>query len=391
MKTRKATLVLFVIFCLTSQISTATIVTRPPSTTCLTSGLTYLLVEAVFEKPIDTDSCAWNYSSPSCDSCLVTFYDHAGCKGSQFIGSDVITCTERFTNGSSAVSISTYLTLGGPLTVGTLELAIVCNTSSGALIDVTSTTRSIEECSLNTTNSQSVISSCAPPCEYNDPATLSCAGEYDGSDVDTICAADCTFVDDVTCTLSNRSDPFRIATIVLGVLLGISLLVWLSYCVWNATKSNSQNLETGKSSDRSVVASSFQQNPQQTFSDISRPHLRRDSGSFETISDVDRDYNQEIEPKRHNSNHQSYANMISQHRVQAYSITSPEPSSIQEHTYDDVMGSSGNGGQAPQPLSLDDRPRDPLPPPANDEYDQPMQPPENSSHHYDVTIYNNCN
>ena len=126
-----------------------------------------------------------------------------------------------------------------------------------------------KECSLKTTNSQSVISSCAPPCEYNDPATLSCAGEYDGSDVDTICAADCTFVDDVTCTLSNSkccyeldwyrlrviseltalcdvtgSDPFRIATIVLGVLLGISLLVCLSYCVWNATKSNSQNLET---------------------------------------------------------------------------------------------------------------------------------------------------
>ncbi|XP_076810654.1 uncharacterized protein LOC143453269 isoform X2 [Clavelina lepadiformis] len=698
----ESSFVIFVLFCLASASSlNTTIATTPASTTCLTSGLTNLLAEAVFNTT-DIASCAWSYGGVLDNK---PFYS-SGCENLT-AGSDTIIC-----NGAEGNDIKTSLNIGGPLVEGTLKLTISCNDTAGGSADNSSITRNVEPCSLNASTSPNAFASCAPSCEYNDTAMLSCSAGYDGQGVPVTCGSTCSFGEDIACKLnadvcgggnytgvnitsgifavdvtvstneiqryndenadvtcnaaladaiawyyanngsivmfhntshpyqeclptddvnttsvilhlggnstpsdasnttytcrarndfndldetidlvdiisvpvtitaqsneslevcynhfttlrcsytstpnpikvtwsltpiaSNEStevtedsrvfiqtnntlssltitnavsndngvytcdvtgarydgsaprketqnfaltvqddkpddvtmesngdhctikwkissmsnvsgyqiavksktlqilfnsseaqrpeyrffiepeeehyiatvamllnndtclgpvvaaagnctyqelkpqgsDPFRIATIVLGVLLGISLLVWLSYCVWNATRK--------KKPPRPVVKNAYEQNPHPTFSNVSQPenHHHHDNGSFEANPDDDENhYEHEIKPGRQNSNLHPHAGMtsVSHQHVRTYRLKTPETNNNADDIYDDIIA-SGNGGQATQSLSRDDRLRAPLPPTPGDEYEQPLQHLGGRFDNYDVTIENN--
>ena len=112
-----------------------TITTTPASTTCLTSGLTNLLAEAVFDAT-DIESCAWSYGGVLDDK---PFYSlPSGCENLP-VGSDTIIC-----NGVVGSDIKTSLNIGVPLVEGTLKLTISCNDTAGGSADNSSITRNVE-------------------------------------------------------------------------------------------------------------------------------------------------------------------------------------------------------------------------------------------------------
>ncbi|XP_076802415.1 uncharacterized protein LOC143446592 isoform X3 [Clavelina lepadiformis] len=176
--------------------SLTTITTNPSSSTCLTTGITNLLVEIKFEKQTTTQ-CTWIYGGT-----LETFQFYisglgGGCQADGTGGGDTITCAEETIDGID--HITTNLTIGGPLAAGTLNLALDCISSTAADVVTPSTSRNITSCSVNTTSYLGVTAACGSACEYNVAATLSCAAGFTGSDVATTCGADCSFVDDATC------------------------------------------------------------------------------------------------------------------------------------------------------------------------------------------------
>ncbi|CAK8697521.1 unnamed protein product [Clavelina lepadiformis] len=172
--------------------SITTITTNPSSSTCLTTGLTDLLVEAKFSKQ-NASSCVWTYYGPLEGS---TFYNES-CRSSITIGSDTVVCAEETIDGTE--HISTNLTISGPLDSGNLDFTVLCFDTAFLPIDTPSISRSVKPCSLNSTLYAEVIASCTLPCEYNAIANLSCSNGYTGSNVTTTCGADCTFVDEAVC------------------------------------------------------------------------------------------------------------------------------------------------------------------------------------------------
>ncbi|CAK8677405.1 unnamed protein product [Clavelina lepadiformis] len=209
--------------------SLTTITTTPSSSTCLTTGITNLLVEIKFEKQTTTQ-CTWIYGGT-----LETFQFYisglgGGCQADGTGGGDTITCAEETIDGID--HITTNLTIGGPLAAGTLNLALDCISSMAADVVTPSTSRNITSCSINTTSYLGVTATCSPACEYNVAATLSCAAGFTGSDVATTCGADCSFVDNATCEGSGVvASPAvcllggEIAAIVICTFICVGLMV----------------------------------------------------------------------------------------------------------------------------------------------------------------------
>ncbi|XP_076802009.1 uncharacterized protein LOC143446307 isoform X1 [Clavelina lepadiformis] len=198
--------------------SITTITTNPPSTTCLTAGLTNLLVEGKFEKQT-TSQCAWRYGGPLDN---MTFYISGlggGCQADFTRSNDKVTCDEETINGS--FHITTNLTIGGPLTEGILNLAFACISSTRTAIKTPSTFRRIESCSVDATTYPGVTASCDPLCNYLANATLSCVT---GGDIATTCGADCTFASKATCAIKSSTCLFAgdvKMTVILSFLNGL--------------------------------------------------------------------------------------------------------------------------------------------------------------------------
>ncbi|XP_076802357.1 uncharacterized protein LOC143446560 isoform X4 [Clavelina lepadiformis] len=185
-----------------SVLSVSTLVTTPSSSTCLTTGITNLLVEIKFEKQTTTQ-CTWIYGGT-----LETFQFYisglgGGCQADGTGGGDTITCAEETIDGID--HITTNLTIGGPLAAGTLTLALDCISTTATDIITPSASRSIASCSVDNDTYSEVTGTCASTCEYNDNANLSCVAGYEGSNLATTCGGDCTFADNVTCSVTTST------------------------------------------------------------------------------------------------------------------------------------------------------------------------------------------